>query len=158
MGFKTNKASNHRRMLPIPNDEKTIEEAKQAQSVLEIAMRPATSAEIALMFKKLTLHCGKQVKSFEEINSMVSDYYHDLKEYPVKLIEEACEQYRKLPSGNNFMPMSGQLIALMTEKYYKMQFLKARIEKLLGENINPALEPNKKISLRDALESFQVNQ
>jgi len=151
VGFKVDKQTNHYHMRPIPCEEKFINEAKQASITLDAIMKPATREQVAIAWKKLSLHCGVQGKSTSEINSLVADYYHDLKEYPIRLIEEACETYRKLPKDNNFMPTTGKLISLMSEKHYKMKFLRTRIDKILGLYIEPAWEQNKMLSLNDIL-------
>ena len=132
IGFATNKTTNHHRMKPIPRGSKSLVEAQQALETLQILMKPATREEFAIAWKKLHLHCGKQNKTPQEISSIISDYYQDLKIYPIKLIEESCEKYRKLPEDNSFMPTSGKLISLLTEKYHRMKFLRTRIDKILG--------------------------
>lgn len=151
VGFKVDKQTNHYHMRPIPCGEKAVNEAKQASIILDAIMKPATREQVAIAWKKLSLHCGMQGKSTAEINSLVADYYHDLKDYPIKLIEEACEAYRKLPEDNNFMPTTGKLISMMSEKYYKMKFLRTRIDKILGLYIEPSRNQNKTISLNEAL-------
>lgn len=151
VSFKTNKASNHYHMKPIPSTDKAIEEAKRASVTLEALMRPATCNEIVIAIKKLSLICGKQNRTAKEIDSIISDYYNDLSGYPIRLINEACEAYRKLPDNNNFMPTSGKLIALMETKWHKMKFLKARIDKILGTHEDPLIKKNRSVSLDDAL-------
>jgi len=141
-------------MRPIPHGEKAINAAKEALRTLEGIMKPATSEQVAIAFKKLHIACGKQNRNPEEMKLMFTDYYNDLGKYPIKLIEDACEAYRKLPEGNEFMPTSGKLIALMADKWHKMLFMKTRINKILGLHVEPAMKQNKTLSLDEALAQF----
>lgn len=119
-------------MRPIPQNEDTQKMARNALLTLDNALKPATTDEIALSVKKLSLHCGMQDKSPLDVKFMFMDYCVDLKDYPIGLIDEACKSYRQQSSGNEFMPSSGKLISMMESKYYKMIFLKKRVEKILG--------------------------
>ncbi len=154
VGFKTKKASNHYHMRPIPTRGKALGEARDASKILDIMMYPATPDQVAIVFKKLSLHCGKQKKTDEENRFLFMDYYADLKKYPATLIEEACEKYRRLPEGNEFMPSSGKLISLIAEKYHKMKFLRTRIDKILGTYVEPKKKKNQTVSLSEALEKL----
>lgn len=137
VNFKTDKVTNHRYMRPIPRGERAVQDAKEAKLTLEAMMTPAIMEQLAIAFKKLHISCGKQNRNPEEMKHMFTDYYNDLRKYPIKLIEGACEVYRKLPEGNEFMPTSGKLIALMEDKWHKMLFLKRRIDKILGDYVEP---------------------
>ncbi len=143
-------------MQPIPQGLKAISEAGIAKASLDKIMRPATYEQMAIAFKKLSLHCGKTNKNEEDIRAMFNDYCIDLKKYPITLINEACEAYRKLPEGNEFMPSSGKLIALMSVKWAKMNFLKSRIEKILGIYVEPAKKQNKVLSFDEALQQLDI--
>lgn len=154
VSFVTNKSTNHYHMRPIPTKEETVQEAKQAMITLEAIMQPASYEQMAVVFKRLSSHCGKVNKSPEDIKYMFNDYYADLGKYPIKLIEEACEKYRKLPEGNEFMPSSGKLIELMREKLGRMLFLKSRIEKILGTYVEPVQRQNRTLSLDEALDKL----
>ena len=134
VGFKTDKISNNYHMHPIPSSNFIIDSAKEALKTLHSVMQPASYDQIAIEIKKLSLHCGKTNKSPEEMKYIFLDYCKDLESYPIRLIQDACGKYRKLPEGNNFMPSSGKLISLMEEKLCKMQFYKKRIEKILGKS------------------------
>ena len=151
VGFKVDKASNHRYMQPIPKNEYIVNSAKEAKKTLDAVMQPATFDQIGIEIKKLSLHCGKANKNAEETKYMFMDYCKDLEGYPIKLIAEACEKYRKLSEGNEFMPNSGKLIALMAEKWHKMKFLKTRIDKILGTYVEPAKKQNRVLSFDEAL-------
>ncbi len=148
-GFKNNSLTNSYNLKPIPQSEKAINDAKEAMLILEAAMRPATQNEIAICIKRLSLHCGMQAKAPEDVKYMFLDYCNDLKQFPANLIENACEEYRKLPEGNKFMPSSGQLISLINGRFKKMQFMKTRINKILGNE--PEQKENGGVSLLDAL-------
>lgn len=152
VSFKYDLPSNHRQMRPIPQSDKAKQDAKIALSVLEGLMKPATSDQIAIAVKRLSLHCGMQAKAPEDVKSMFLDYCHDLKKYPIKLLEDACAKYRTMPEGNQFMPNSGQLMALMHEKYTKMLFMKIRIDKILGTYVSPEPKQNRVLSLDEALD------
>ena len=72
----------------------------------------------------------------------------------MKLIADACEAYRKLPEGNQFMPSSGKIIGLLNDKWWKIKFLKQRIEKILGIYVPPEKKQNRVLSLDEALEAL----
>lgn len=133
IGFKIARASNHYQMRPIPNSDKAINDARQSKQILESIMRPSTMEQIATVFKRLHIVSGKQNRSAEEMKYMFTDYYADLGKYPIKLIENACAAYRRLPEGNEFMPTSGKLISLMAEEWAKLLFQKSRVDKILNE-------------------------
>ncbi len=153
-GFKNQVATNHWHMRPIPSGERAMNDAKEAKKILEAVMMPAAREQITLTLKKLSIVCGKANKTPAEISSMLGDYYTDLKNYPIKLIEEACEAYRKLPEDNQFMPTSGKLISLMGGKWAKMQFMKTRIDKILGIYTYQKPKENKMLSLSEVLEQL----
>lgn len=157
VGFKINLPTNHRHMKPIPYSERALNDAKIALQTLEGIMQPATREQIAIAIKKLSLFFGMSKMSPNESSSFLADYYYDLKKYPIKLIEEACAAYRMLPEGNDFMPRSGKLITLMAEKYSKMQFMKIRINKILGTYIAPEHKQNKETSLSEALDKLMTS-
>ena len=144
-------SANHFRMLPIPKDDNTINEAKQADLILKGIMKSATKDQIGICIKRLSLHCGMQAKTPEEVKSLFLDYCNDLEIYPIKLIEDACAQYRTMPQGNSFMPSSGQLLTLIDPQYNKMRLLKKRIDKILGVYVRPLARENKTLSLSEAL-------
>lgn len=153
--FKTQSSSNHYRMRPVPKTDAVMRDAFEADRLLSSIMQPATGDQIALAIKKLALHCGLQGKAPEEVQYMFLDYCHDLAEYPVVLINEACATYRKLPEGNNFLPSSGKLISLMQGKYSKMKFMRKRINQILGLCSEPVQgRENKTMSLMDALNAL----
>lgn len=141
-------------MKPIPTSDKALNAAKDAMKTLDAIMRPATRDQVGMEFKKLYLISGKQTRTPEEMKYMFNSYYTDLKEYPIKLIAEACEEYRKLPDGNSFMPQSGLLIELMSVKWSKMKFMRLRINKILGTHVDKPLKQNKTVSLAEALSQF----
>lgn len=153
-GFKTEKASNHKYMMPIPQFDWLQESAKIASKQLDGFMYPATPDQIGIEIKKLSLHCGKSNKSQEETKYMFMDYCKDLESYPIKLISEACDKYRKQAEGNEFMPSSGKLIALMADKWHKMKLLRQRIDKILGTSAPPHQKQNRVLSLDEALEQL----
>jgi len=132
VSFKVAKASNHYRMRPLPQGEKTINEAKQASIWLDSVVRPVTRDAFILIFKRLTIHCGMQNRTPQEIASLTADYYQDLGKYPAKLIDEACSAYRLLPENNSFMPSSGKLISFMQVEFAKMQYQRKIINQILG--------------------------
>lgn len=132
--FKTQKPSNSFSMKPIPQTEKVKHAVLQAYEIYKQISRRPTRDEIAIIWKKLSLHFGGQQRTASEINSLISDYYIDLKSYPVKLIEEACQQYRTMSEGNKYMPGTGCLIALIKRKASNLEFIKSRIDKLLKTN------------------------
>lgn len=132
VGFKKDKASNHRQMRPIPKGERAINESLEAKRYLDSQMQPVTKEQFAVIFKKLHILSGKQNRSPEEMKYMFNDYYADLSKYPAKLIESACAAYRKLPEGNEFMPTSGKLISLMADEWAKLLFQKSRVDKILN--------------------------
>jgi hypothetical protein len=152
--FKIQSAGNHSRMRPIPKMEALIKDAKEADKLLSSIMQPATKEQISIIMKKLALHCGLQNKAPEEVISLISDYCHDLAEYPAALIDEAGTRYRKLPEGNNFMPSSGKLISMISEKHYKMRFMRKRIDQILGKHEEKKERGNKTVSLMDALNAL----
>ena len=156
VGFKVPSQSNHLRMRPIPKNEELLKDVREADKLLASVMKPATRDEIGIMIKKLSLHCGMQAKAPEEVKFMFLDYCNDLAEYPKALINEACEKYRKLPEGNNFLPSSGKLISLMSEKYHKLKFMRQRINKILGKEAPKPQKENKELSFLESLE-FVIN-
>lgn len=153
VGFHRQTTTNSYTLRPIPKSEKALNDAKTALLILEGAMQRASSDQIAIIIKRLSLHCGMQAKAPGDVKYMFLDYCNDLKEYPAQLIETACEEYRKLPEGNSFMPSSGQLISLMNSKFKKMQFIKRRINKILG--VEDKLEI-RGLSLIEALDKLIV--
>jgi hypothetical protein len=152
VGFKIDSPSNNRYMRPIPRSDKSITEAMKTKSILQDAMKSPSKSEMSVELKKLSLHCGLQNKAPEEVALMAEDYFEDLGQYPLFLLQEACKKYRTLPEGNNFMPSSGKLISLMADKYHKLKFLQSRVDKILGLHLE-AEKPreNKGISLNEAL-------
>jgi len=152
--FLRESLSNSYSMRPIPKTEAVMVDARNASKMLDSVMQPVTRDQIVIAIKKLSLHCGMQAKSPEDVKFMMTDYCQDLTEYPVSLINEACETYRKLPDGNSFMPSSGKLISLMSHKYQKMKFLRTRIDKILGKYEATPQRGNKSVSLMDAIESL----
>ncbi len=151
VSFKIANAANHYQMRPIPSNDRAINDAREAKKVIEAIMQPASYEQMVVVFKKLSSHCGKVNKSPEDIKYMFNDYYHDLKKYPIKLIEGACEAYRKLPEDNAFMPTSGKLIALMAEPWHAIKRVEVKINKILGLHVEPAMKQNKMLSLDEAL-------
>jgi len=151
IGFKQQKPSNNYYMRPIPSSRNAIQDAREGSKVLAGMMRPVTKDQLADTFKRLNIHVGKQKKTPAEINSMTWDYYNDLSQYPIKLIEDACKTYRKAPGGNEFMPKSGKLIELMSAKWHKMKLMKVRIDKILGVHEEKKPRQNIMVSLDDAL-------
>jgi hypothetical protein len=143
---------NNKYLRPIPSAEKSISEARRTKAILTEALKPPHESEMMVELKKLSLHCGLQNKAPEEVMHMFDDYLEDLKDYPYKLLREACKKYRTLPEGNNFMPSSGKLISLMADKYHKLKFLQSRVDKILGLHLE-AEKPreNKGITLNEAL-------
>ena len=130
--FKTASTRNNFGMVPIPNDEEILRDARQAARTLAGVMKPATREQIALSIKRLSLHCGMQAKAPEEVRYMFADYCRDLADYPAAMIEEACAKYRQRPGGNSFLPASGVLIEIMAPKMRKVALLQSRINKILG--------------------------
>jgi len=130
-----------------------LQEAKEAKKILQDIMHPATKEQIAIIIKRLSLHCGMQSKEPQEVKYMFIDYCHDLANYPAFLIEEACAKYRTKHEGNKFLPSSGQIIALIDEKYKKIKFIQMRIDQILGtySPIGSQTNHNKPISLNEAL-------
>lgn len=157
VGFKIANASNNYQMVPIPSNERTIADAKHNMEILKAIMKPATMEQVALIFKRLHTSCGKQNRSPEEMKYMFNDYYADLGKYPPKLIQDACDAYRRLPEGNEFMPQSGKLIALMCADWNYLHFLKSRIEKILGIYVEPLRKQNRTVPLDEAMERFKSN-
>jgi len=154
VGFKITKASNNYSIKPIPSDDETLQDAKHASLLLDSIMQPAAAHQIAISIKKLSLHCGLQNKAPEEVKSLYMDYCIDLKEYPAKLIENACKEYRTMSEGNNFMPGSGKLISLMDAELRKMKRMRVRVNKILGTHVDKPLNQNKTVSLAEALSQF----
>lgn len=153
VGFLKDDFRNNYQMRPIPRGLKASNDALEAQKTLNGMMTPSTRDQVSIALKKLSIHCGKQNKTPQEINSMLADYYNDIGMYPIKLIEDACEQYRKQPENNNFMPNSGQLIAIMADKYHKMKFIRKRIDMILGKEVKePKKNRNRPVSLMEAIE------
>ena len=145
------KSTNHFRMMPIPKDDETLQEAKEADLILQAIMQGATREQVAVCIKRLSLHCGMQAKAPEEVKHLFLDYCNDLASYPVKLIEDACKEYRTSVEGNQFMPSSGKLISMIEPKFRKMKLLRQRIDKILGVYVHPAQNTNKTMSLNEAL-------
>ena len=131
-GFRIQSQANRFDMLPIPTDKQSLIDAREADRMLSAIMTPATYEQISLSLKRLSLHCGLQAKAPEEVKSMIMDYCFDLGRYPTKLIEQACTEYRTSPSLKKFMPSSGELIGMIKPKYEKMESLRIRIDKVLG--------------------------
>lgn len=154
VGFKIERASNHKYMMPIPQYDWLVNSAKEASKTLDAIMQNATKEQIITEIKKLSLHCGKVNKMPEETKYMFMDYCKDLESYPIKLISEACDKYRKQAEGNEFMPSSGKLIALMEDKWHKMKFLRQRIDKILGTYAPPQQKQNRVLSVDEALEQL----
>lgn len=155
MGFKRDNVNNSFYMRPIPCGEKARGEAKQALMILEGVMRPCTIDQLAVEVKKLTLHCATAGRSEDDNNQFLKDYYSDLKQYPIKLIAEACKKYRLKSEGNNFMPQSGALIQLIQVKYGRMQAMKIRINKILGTHVEPEGNKNRPVSMVEALSELE---
>lgn len=153
-GFKRDLPTNSYRLQPIPKSDKLLTDARNAERLLASVMQPATKNQIAIAIKKLSLHCGLQAKAAQEVQSMFTDYCHDLEKYPKLLIDKACTEYRTLPEGNNFMPSSGKLISLMSGQYNKLKFLQLRIDQILGKSEPKKERENKSISIMDALENI----
>ena len=156
MEFLVSSPSNHYGMKPIPKNEDLAKDAGDADKLLASIMQPASKDAIILTLKKLSLHCGMQTKAPEEVQYLLIDYCNDLSQYPRRLIEDACDSYRQLPEGNNFMPSSGKLISLMSNKYHKMKFLRTRIDKILGKHEAVPERGNKSISLMDAINNLEL--
>lgn len=153
-GFKVDKTTNHRHMKPIPTDEGFKAAARASQVTLEELLRPATPEQIILEIKKLSLHCGKTIKAEEEAKFIFMDYCKDLSKYPIRLIAEACDNYRKLPKGNSFMPKSGRLIELLTIKYHKIKFWQAHNNKILELHVEPEVSRNQVPTLDEILKDL----
>ena len=153
-GFRKGREStkNSFQMRPIPRTEGALMAAKQAKQSLCQALTPATRGQIAVLIKKLSLHCGMQAKAASEVKMLLADYCIDLAGYPAYLIEEACGEIRRDPS-NKFLPSSGALIQIMTPKMNKLKLIKRRVDKILGEEKDP--QPKKQkgmISISSALD------
>jgi hypothetical protein len=143
---------NNRYLKPIPSGERAMEEARRTKAILEEALKPPHPSLMMVELKKLSLHCGLQNKAPEEVAHMFDDYIEDLQDYPYKLLREACQKYRLLPEGNNFMPSSGKLVALMSDKYHKLKFLERRVNQILGLCEAEKTRENRGLSLNEALE------
>ena len=155
-GFKKQSSSNSYSMVPIPNGEKLLEDARDAEKVLASIMQTASGAEIAVAIKKLSLHCGMQAKAPDDVKHMFVDYCQALAEYPKVLIDEACAHYRKLPEGNNFLPSSGKLISLMSSKYHNMKGMQKREDQILGKYQAKQERENKSVSIMDAINNLNL--
>jgi len=153
--FKKPNPANSFSMRPIPQTDAVLSDAKAAKATLDVALRPPAKQELALIVKKLSLHCGMQKKAPEEVNLLFADYWEDLKAYPKFLIEEACQKYRLLPEGNDFMPSSGKLVSMMAEKLAKLNFIRRRVDKILGLQVDDTKpKQNKPVSLSEALDKI----
>ena len=133
--FNTSSTKNSFGIQPIPSDNTIVEDAKKAKVDIAKALEPAKREEIALAIKKLSLHCGMQKRSPDEVRYMFNDYCQDLKEYPVALIELACTQVRMNPE-KAFLPSSGELVEVIRPRFNKLKSLHKRILQILGEDIN----------------------
>ena len=154
VGFKKPSVHNSFQMVPIPQSEEVLQEANVASERLREAMRPSKVEEVAMVLKRLSLHCGMPPRSPEEVKSMLGDYYHDLGEYPIALLEEAAESLRKMEEGSKYLPSSGKLISMMMPKYRKMQLMRKRIDQILGVYVEPVRKENKMMSLTEALNNL----
>jgi len=154
--FKQEALTNSFSMRCVPKGELVTSEAKNALYVLEAIMQTSTRGEFSIIFTRLSNHCGLQNKDPNMFKSMLRDYWQDLGQYPKSLIDKACDKYRRLPSGNNFMPKSGVLINLMDAEFHKMQTMHKRINIILG-NVKPRVEKtNKPLSLSDTIKNMGV--
>jgi hypothetical protein len=128
--------------LPEISDSDKIE-IKAHYEHLQQYMRPCTRKEFSVLIYRLSLHCGMKKISESEARYYADDLFSDLQEYPLPLLEAACEKWRKsVEEKTRFMPSSGDLIALVYEDNQKYQKLKKRMMKVLGLNL-PAKQATK---------------
>ena len=154
IAFKRESIKNHPRLKPIPQDSQTMNDAKEADKMLRAVMQPCTKEQLAFTLKKLSLHVGMGKKTPQEVEMFFLDYFEDLHQYPIKLIEDACAEYRRLPNGNEFFPSSGRLIAMIKPKFDKMQLLRRRIDAILGVNKPPVVKKKKELTLTEIIETI----
>ena len=132
-----NNPRNQMGLKPIPKydvDSQVKKELSEARKSLDDMIRPPDKNQFSTMITKLGLHCGMQQKKPESVKAMLRDYWEDFGDYPLFLIEKACQKYRKMEEGNKFMPNSGKMISMMYEENYKLKKLSDRLNRLLGED------------------------
>jgi hypothetical protein len=126
------------------------QQIEQVNESLGQALAPPSRQQFAEQITRLSFHCGMQHKHPRAVEAMMEDYFTDFGHYPYSLLVEACDEYRRKPEGNSFMPNSGQFMALMDRKFRKLKMYKQRSEKLLGIE-RPAAEGSGQIKLGDFL-------
>lgn len=154
IAFKRENIKNNCQMKPVPQDAQTMKDAMEADKMLRAVMQPCTKEQLAFTLKKLSLHVGMGKKTQTEVKLLFLDYFEDLSQYPIKLIEDACAEYRRLPNGNEFFPSSGRLIAMIKPKFDKMQLLRRRIDAILGINNPPVVKKKKQMTLTEIIETI----
>lgn len=116
---------------PIPRDKDLIEETKRARQDIERVLKTGTMEDVGIIIKSLSLHYNHQYKNPNEIKSIFTDFYEDLKDLPLSLIKRACADYRR-DDKNKFMATPGQIIKLIKPKYEDLEILHHRICKILN--------------------------
>lgn len=130
-GFKNGRQGGNISARPVPSDAETVARAKVEKKRIEKIMIKPTKAEFAELMARLSFHCGHQQMTPEMSQSVLQDKWEDLKDYSLPILKEACKQYRLLPKGNNFMPQSGNLIALIKEEWNALNTALSRIEAII---------------------------
>lgn len=100
------------------------------EAELEMGVQAASENEITVMLANLKLHRPTQSMTEGQSKRLLKDYLEDLGEYPAKLIEKACKDYRT-DGSKSFFPTSGQLIDLMKDEYYTRKRRLDRAKKVI---------------------------
>lgn len=131
-GFRRETNTNSYSLRPIPKDSEIVEQAKAARLQIDDICRPCNKKEFAEIITRLSLHCALQKKDQGLIKALMQDYWEDIGHYPLPLVKEACVLYRRLPSGNEFMPTPGKLMDLVRPRLIQFERMVRKINLILG--------------------------
>lgn len=132
IAFAVESTKNTPNLKPIPKTEAILRDAKEADKLLQSIMQTPSRELMSIIITRLSVSCALQSQTKGAMIQKIENYFEDLRDIPICLIEKACSLYRKLPSGNEFMPTSGRLISLIQTDLNKLKKQRHRIDLILG--------------------------
>lgn len=121
-------------MRPVPHVDPDI--AIGACKSIDVAMTKASKKDFSVLIYRLSLQCGMRKMTEREVELYADDLWSDVCDYPLALIESACQRWRRsTEERTRFMPASGDFIALMADDFAKLRKLQKRAYRLTGKRL-----------------------
>ena len=144
VSFKNKSTTNNYSLKPIPSDDKSISDARDAKQSIADILKPPTKESFAAMFKILTLNYNHQAKNTKDWGIVSGAWEFDLGGYPKVLLQQVFGDLRR-DGDQKFMPNIGEVIKRLDIPLNKIKRVERRVNKILG------IEEQKEISLLEQL-------